>query len=84
MYNKFKNKKIGILCFDKKYDFIDEKRQILLTENSSLEEASKNFYSSLYKLDSLNDIDLILTSYVPNFSIGRSINDRIKKCSENE
>ena len=84
LYNKFKNKKIGILCFDKKYDFIDEKRQILLTENSSLEEASKNFYLSLYKLDSLNDIDLILTSYVPNFSIGRSINDRIRKCSENE
>jgi len=84
LYNKFKNKKIGILCFDKKYDFIDEKCQILLTENSSLEEASKNFYLSLYKLDSLNDIDLILTSYVPNFSIGRSINDRIRKCSENE
>ena len=55
-----------------------------MTENSSLEEASKNFYLSLYKLDSLNDIDLILTSYVPNFSIGRSINDRIRKCSENE
>ena len=84
LYKEFKNKKIGILCFDKKYDFIDEKYQILLTENSSLEEASKNFYSSLYTLDSLNDIDLILTSYLPNSSIGRSINDRIRKCSENE
>ena len=84
LYKEFKNNKIGILCFDKKYDFIDEKYQILLTENSSLEEASKNFYSSLYTLDSLNDIDLILTSYLPNSSIGRSINDRIRKCSENE
>ena len=84
LYEEFKNEKIGILCFDKKYDFIDEKRQIILTENSSLEEASKNFYSSLYILDNLNDIDLILTSYLPNSLIGRSINDRIRKCSENE
>jgi|TARA_B100001063_G_scaffold243707_1_gene274925 L-threonylcarbamoyladenylate synthase len=84
LYKKFKNKKVGILCYDKKYNFIDENNQILLTEKSSLNEASKNFYSSLYILDNLEDIDLILTSYIPNSLIGRSINDRIKKCSENE
>ena len=84
LYKKFENKEIGILCFDKKYNFIDKKNQILLSKKSSLKEASKNFYSSLYILDNLKSIDLILTSYLPNTSIGKSINDRIKKCSENE
>ncbi len=84
LYKIFKNKKIGILCFDKKYDFIDKEFQILLSKNSSLKEASKNFYSSLYILDNLKEIDLILISYLPDSMIGKSINDRIKKCSENE
>ena len=79
---KFEKKKIGILSFNKKYKFVDEKYQIVMSEKSSLYEASQNFYSSLYILDNL-EIDLIIASYLPNNNIGRSINDRLKKCSEN-
>ena len=64
------------------YKLTDEKYQIILSKNSSLYEASQNFYSSLYLLDNL-EIDLIITSYLPNYHMGRSINDRISKSSEN-
>ena len=32
--DKFKDKRIGVLCFDKYYDFIEEKNQILLSINA--------------------------------------------------
>jgi len=55
--------------------------QIVLSKNSSLNEASKNLYSSLYLLDNM-DIDIIITTLLPDKSIGTSINDRIIKSSE--
>ena len=80
--DKFKDKRIGILCFDKYYDFIKEKNQILLSKNSSLFEASKNLYSSLYELDNMKNIDIILSSLVEDTLIGRTINNRLIKSAE--
>ena len=79
---KFRDKRIGVLCFDKYYDFIKEKNQILLSKNSSLFEASKNLYSSLYKLDNMKNIDIILSSLVEDTLIGRTINNRLIKSAE--
>ena len=81
--DKFKDKRIGVLCFDKYYDFIKEKNQILLSKNSSLYEASKNLYSSLYELDNMKNIDIILSSLVEDTLIGRTINNRLIKSAEN-
>ena len=80
--DKFKDKRIGVLCFDKYYDFIKEKNQILLSKNSSLFEASKNLYSSLYELDNMKNIDIILSSLVKDTLIGRTINNRLIKSAE--
>lgn len=80
--DKFKDKRIGVLCFDKYYDFIKEKNQILLSKNSSLFEASKNLYSSLYELDNMKNIDIILSSLVEDTLIGRTINNRLIKSAE--
>ena len=81
LINEHKNKKIGILCFNKKNRLVDDNLQIVLSKNSSLNEASKNLYSSLYLLDNM-DIDIIITTLLPDKSIGTSINDRIIKSSE--
>ena len=80
--DKFKDKRVGILCFDKYYDFIKEENQILLSKNSSLLEASKNLYSSLYELDNMKNIDIILSSLVEDTLIGRTINNRLIKSAE--
>lgn len=76
--NSFNNKKIGVLCFDKKNKKIDRRLQIVLSKSSSLKEASKKLYSSLYLLDKM-DIDIIVTSLLPNNKLGKSVNDRIIK-----
>ena len=81
MIKKYENKKIGILSYNKYFDNLDKKNQIILSKKKDLNEASKNFYNSLHILDNMN-IDLILTSLIPNKGIGRSINDRIIKASE--
>ena len=77
-----KDKKIGILCYNKKYKEIKYENQIILSDNSSLEEASKNLYSALYKLDNMKNIDIIISSLLPNNLIGRTINDRLTKSAE--
>ena len=46
LMDKFKDKRVGILCFDKYYDFIKEENQILLSKTLLLE-ASK-IYIHLY------------------------------------
>tara|TARA_Y100001936_G_scaffold34738_1_gene32803 strand:+ start:2174 stop:3145 length:972 start_codon:yes stop_codon:yes gene_type:complete len=81
LYDKFKTKRIGLLSFNKEYDFISKKNQIILSRNSSLKEATKNLYSALYELDNMKDIDLIITGFVNNKSLGKTINDRLIKSS---
>lgn len=78
----YQHKKIGILCFDKKYEYVDKKKQIVLSDKSCLNEASRNLYSSLYKLDSMKNIEIIISSLLPNDFIGTTINDRLKKSAE--
>ena len=73
------NKKIGILCYNKKYEYVDKTKQIILSDKSCLNEASRNLYSSLYKLDNMNNIEIIISSLLPNNFIGTTINDRLKK-----
>ncbi|MEL0009192.1 MAG: L-threonylcarbamoyladenylate synthase [Flammeovirgaceae bacterium] len=82
--NKYQNKRIGILCFDRYYDFVNEENQIILSKKSSLIEASKNLYSSLYKLDNMKNIDIILTTFVEDTLIGKTINNRLLKSAEND
>ena len=78
----YQDKKIGILCYDKKYEYVDKKKQIVLSDKSCLNEASRNLYSSLYKLDNMKNIEIIISSLLPNDFIGRTINDRLKKSAE--
>ncbi len=84
LINKHKDKRIGILCFDRYFDFIKKENQIILSNNSSLLEASKNLYASLYKLDNMKNIDIILTSLVEDTLIGKTINNRLIKSAEKD
>ena len=76
--NNLANKKIGALVFNKKID--DERivEQEILSEASNLEEAAKNLYAALHRLDK-SKVDIILIALLPNEGIGKSINDRLRK-----
>ena len=83
LIKKYKNKKVGILSFNRYFDGIEKKKQVILSKSKNLKEASKNLYKSLHILDKMN-IDIIFTSLLPNVGIGKSINDRIIKASIND
>lgn len=76
--NNLAIKKIGALVFNKKID--DERivEQEILSKASNLEEAAKNLYASLHRLDK-SDLAIILIELLPNEGIGKSINDRLRK-----
>lgn len=78
--SKHVGKKIGILTFLKEELFENVVIQKQLSDPGSLKEASTNLYSTLMELDDLN-LDLIITTYVPNEGLGVTINDRLKRAS---
>ena len=79
----YPNKKIGILCLKRVEKIPKSVHQEILSSDGNLNEAAKNLYTALHKLDRLN-LDLILTSNVPEFELGRSINDRLRRAVEVE
>ena len=76
---KYSNSKIGILSFSKIYS--NSIKNIVLSKNGDVMVA-ENFFSALRTLDT-EDIDLILGEYVPKKGIGKAINDRLKRATNN-
>jgi len=72
--------KIGILGFDSYYNYLAKEQQILLSAKGCLAEAAYNLFAALQILDAMN-IEVILSSYVPDIGIGRAINDRLMRAS---
>ncbi len=77
LLKKYGGKRIGVLSFQENYDVEIQK---VLSPLGSLKEAGKNLFHYLRLLDA-EDIDIILTSYVPQKGIGHTINDRLKRAS---
>ena len=75
---KSKTKKIGVLSLEKKSRLDSQIYQEVLSPSGNIEEAAKNFYAALHRLDHMN-LDLIVTSFFPDKGIGKTINDRLKR-----
>lgn len=73
-------KKIGILALDKVYPKIEKQNQIQLSVDGDLNEAAKNLFKALRNLDAM-DVDIILAETMPDHSLGRAINDRLKRAA---
>ena len=74
----FPNKKIGVLSFQK-IEFSEEiTHQEILSEKGHLEEAARNLYAALHRLDQLQ-LELIVVPYFPNHGLGKTINDRLQR-----
>jgi L-threonylcarbamoyladenylate synthase len=74
----YPNKKIGIVAF-KELNFEPMGCFVeTLSINGEFEEAAKNFYSALHKLDK-EDLDIIIIEKLPEYSLGKTINDRIQR-----
>ncbi len=70
------NKKIGILNFKNTIQLNTKNIQYILSPTGDFDEAAKNLYDYLHKLDKSN-VDLILIEKLPDLNLGKSINDRL-------
>lgn len=76
--SKSNAKKIGLLSFDRVKNKDAFEKIELLSVNSDLEEAARNLYAALHRLDN-SKLDLIIAERFPDIGLGRSINDRLER-----
>ena len=72
--------KTGVIAFGESLVTQSMTEVVNLSKNKDLEEASSNLYKSMYELDKLN-LDCIIIESFPEISLGKSLNDRIRRAS---
>ncbi len=77
---KFKEKRIAIITFNKKLEKTNIVKNYILSSNKDLTEAAHNLFSIMRAADKL-DIDFILAEKLPDIKLGKAINDRLKRAS---
>ena len=75
--------RVGVLSFAQKFENPKIVAQIVLSQNENLEEAAAHLFSSLRSLDKMN-INFILAEPVPNYGLGRAINDRLTRAASDK
>lgn len=71
---------VGVIAFDEYVDGVDKQNQILLSPSGDLNEAAKNLFAAMRKLDAC-DVEEIIAVKFPDEGLGRAINDRLKRAS---
>lgn len=71
---------VGALRFSTYHPEIPTDKQIILSRNGSLREAAINLFASLRLLDTL-EVAKVYGEYVPDFGLGKAINDRLRRAS---
>jgi len=70
VYLRFQYLKDGILI----------EHQQILSATGNLQEAAKNLFAAMHRLDSL-DADFIVAEYAPDKGLGKAINDRLRRAA---
>jgi L-threonylcarbamoyladenylate synthase len=52
----------------------------VLSEKRNLDEAARNIFGYLRKIDAQNP-DVILSEFVPNEGLGKAVNDRLRRAA---
>lgn len=73
----FIDQKIGVLAFHEA-NFANATMVETLSEKRDLDEAAKNLFAALHRLDQEN-LDIIIAQRFPNEGLGISINDRLER-----
>ncbi|WP_422106164.1 L-threonylcarbamoyladenylate synthase [Winogradskyella sp.] len=78
---QYQGKRIGILLYNDVLndDGIDFK--IVLTQGRNLNEAASKLYDALHQLDK-QDLDIIIAERLPDYGLGKSINDRLDRATK--
>jgi L-threonylcarbamoyladenylate synthase len=76
---KHQGKNIGVLSLSKVYTPLVY-LSVTLSKSANMDEAARNLFKSLRLLDQLK-ADVILAERVPEYGLGRAINDRLKRAA---
>jgi L-threonylcarbamoyladenylate synthase len=74
----FAGKKIALLLFQKRIAGDNIICQEVLSESGNLQEAAKNLYAAMHRLDRCN-AEIIIAEKLPDVGLGKTINDRLKR-----
>lgn len=77
------NKKIGLLLFQNKIENFPVEYQEILSRSGDLEEATRNLYAAMHRLDNLS-LDLIIAEKLPEFGLGQTINDKLERATKKQ
>ncbi|WP_136481503.1 L-threonylcarbamoyladenylate synthase [Cognatitamlana onchidii] len=73
-------KRIGILVFKTEVNDASVTSQIILSKEGDLSEAASKLYDAMHDLDR-QELDLIIAEQFPDYGLGKSINDRLKRAT---
>jgi len=79
----FPNQKIGLLTLSTSYKVDHTNIEIILSKDHNLQEAASNLYDALHQLDH-QDLDIIIVEKMPDFGLGKSMNDRLQRAAYQE
>lgn len=77
----FEGKKIGLLLFKNHFQNKSIVHQEILSKSGDLNEASKNLYAAMHRLDQ-NNLDLIIAERLPDRGLGKTINDKLVRATK--
>lgn len=83
LIQNFNHQKIGVLLFEKKLSQQNIKHQEILSATGNLNEAAKNLYAAMHRLDH-SHLDIIVAERLPDIGLGKTINDKLERASKKE
>ncbi|WP_019037002.1 L-threonylcarbamoyladenylate synthase [Psychroflexus tropicus] len=79
--SSFPGEKIGVLLFQHKITDFPVYSQEILSPSGDLNEAAKNLYAAMHRLDQLN-LDRIIAEKLPEFGLGLTLNDKLTRATK--
>ncbi len=81
LVKSFEGKKIGLLLFKNQVQNESIVHQEILSKSADLNEAAKNLYAAMHRLDQ-NNLDVILAERLPDMGLGKTINDKLVRATK--
>ncbi len=81
LVSEYADKKIGLLVFKNSIPGIPLEQQEVLSPSGNLEEAAKNLYAAMHRLDQLH-LDLMIAERLPDEGIGKTLNDKLNRATK--
>ena len=80
LQKRYRGQKIGVIAFRSPLPGIPAECQLVLSPAGELEEAARNLFAGMRRLDGLA-LDAIIAELLPEQGLGRAINDRLRRAA---